>query len=280
MLWRSTGDDYLRKYDFTYDAVNRLTGADFNQLNSNSFSKVAKIDFSVRLLSYDANGNILRMDQKGWKLGGSVTIDSLLYGYNTNSNQLNYVTDRTNDTTSKLGDFKETTNNTSQDYTYDGNGNLVSDNNKAISKIIYNHLNLPDSIRITGKGTIKYTYDASGAKLMKVTRDSTVNPVKITTTLYQFGNYVNDTLQFLPQEEGRVRFNISDASLQYDYFLKDHLGNVRMVLTEQQQTDMYPAATMETATATIEETYYSNLPATRVTLPLVIQQTRHRGMRG
>ena len=49
--------------------------------------------------------------------------------------------------------------------------------------------------------------------------------------------------------------------------LKDHLGNVRVLLTEEQQTDMYPAATMETATAAIEETYYSNLPATRIDVP-------------
>jgi len=94
MLWRSTGDDMLRKYDFTYDAVNRLTGADFNQLNSSSFSKAAQIDFSVRGLSYDANGNILTMNQKGWKLGGSVTIDSLLYTYNTSSNKLLNVLDK------------------------------------------------------------------------------------------------------------------------------------------------------------------------------------------
>ena len=33
------------------------------------------------------------------------------------------------------------------------------------------------------------------------------------------------------------------------------------------RTDMYPAATMETATATTEETYCGNLPATRVTVP-------------
>jgi RHS repeat-associated protein len=40
-----------------------------------------------------------------------------------------------------------------------------------------------------------------------------------------------------------------------------------MVLTEEQQTDMYPAATMETASSTTEEAFYSNLPATRVDLP-------------
>jgi RHS repeat-associated protein len=41
-----------------------------------------------------------------------------------------------------------------------------------------------------------------------------------------------------------------------------------MVLTEEQKTDMYPAASMETASATTEETYYSNLPATRVDVPV------------
>ena len=57
------------------------------------------------------------------------------------------------------------------------------------------------------------------------------------------------------------------ASLVFDYFLKDHLGNVRMVLTEEEQSDMYPAATMELAVATTEETFYSNLPATRTDAP-------------
>ncbi len=80
-----------------------------------------------------------------------------------------------------------------------------------------------------------------------------------------------DQLQFLAQEEGRTRFipvqGASPARFEYDYFIKDHLGNVRMVLTGEQQTDMYPAATIETATASVEEAYYSNLPATRVTLP-------------
>ena len=127
------------------------------------------------------------------------------------------------------------------DYTYDGNGNMYVDNNKDISNIHYNFLNLPDSITVANKGSIKYVYDASGNKLKKITTEGS----KITTTLYLFGNYVNDTLQFLPQEEGRIRFNVSDNSLQYDYFIKDHLGNVRMVLTEQQQQDIYPATTLE-----------------------------------
>lgn len=62
---------------------------------------------------------------------------------------------------------------------------------------------------------------------LKFLEDSTFSPVKITTTLYMLGNFVNDTLQFLPQEEGRIRFRTDSSKLVYDYFLKDHLGNVR-----------------------------------------------------
>ena len=270
MLWRSTGDDMLRKYDFTYDAVNRLTNADFNQLNSNSFSKAALVDFSVNNLSYDANGNILRMDQKGWKLSGSITIDSLLYTYMSGTNKLLNVLDRKNDTTTKLGDFRSsksymsslsnTKTTSATDYSYDVNGNMTVDNNKDISFIHYNYLNLPDSIVVAGKGSIKYVYDATGNKLKKITTEGS----KVTSTVYMYGNFVNDTLQFLPQEEGRIRFNVVDNSLSYDYFIKDHLGNVRMILTEQQQSDPYPVASLETSQLSNEKLYYAGLDTARV----------------
>ena len=84
------------------------------------------------------------------------------------------------------------------DYTYDVNGNLNLDNNKAISSITYNHLNLPLVITVTGKGAITYTYDASGNKLQKVVAE-TGQPTK--TTLYLDGAvYENDVLQFFPDE--------------------------------------------------------------------------------
>lgn len=38
-----------------------------------------------------------------------------------------------------------------------------------------------------------------------------------------------DVLQFMGQEEGRIRKK-TDGTFVYDYFIKDHLGNTRMVL--------------------------------------------------
>jgi RHS repeat-associated protein len=94
-----------------------------------------------------------------------------------------------------------------------------------------------------------------------------VNPVKTTNTDYLgIFIYQNDTLQLITQEEGRIRaakrVNYTDT-MYYDYFEKDHLGNVRMVLTDELQQDVYPAATLEgdlntsTDAAYIEKQYYS-----------------------
>jgi RHS repeat-associated protein len=268
--WRSKGDGEQRAYGFTYDAANRFTKSDFTQYTSSTWNTTANIDFTVKDMSYDANGNILAMTQKGVKLTTSSVIDSLAYGYFSSSNRLQYVTDRSNDTTTKLGDFKEYSNNTSQDYWYDGNGNLTKDNNKKIDAITYNHLNLPATIHVSGKGNIIYTYDATGNKLKKQTIDSTLNPVKTTTTLYMGGFiYENDTLQFIGHEEGRVRPkspNYSDT-MYYDYFIKDHLGNVRMVLTDEIQKDLYPAVTFEDANISNEQIYYDSVNVKRVARP-------------
>jgi RHS repeat-associated protein len=288
MLWKSRGDSRVRRYDFTYDAVNRLTGAAFNQFTGTSFNLNAGIDFSVSNLSYDANGNIGRMDQKGWKPGGSATIDNLQYTYynNGNSNRLQNVIDNANDPQTKLGDFRTSSlhpnagskNSNTVDYTYDPNGNLKKDLNKdigtaAAEDIVYNHLNLPQTItvRTAGgavKGTISYTYDANGVKHRKRVQE-TGKPDKV--TLYMTGFvYENDTLQFLGHEEGRLRYvkqrflnGDSAYRFQYDYFLKDHLGNVRMVLTEQTDTAQY-LASLEMAYRTKEEQLFYNIPQTAV----------------
>ncbi|HMP94730.1 MAG TPA: hypothetical protein PKD90_17750 [Phnomibacter sp.] len=60
----------------------------------------------------------------------------------------------------------------------------------------------------------------------------------------------NFRLQFAAHEEGRRRALRSQpqqhpGALMYDYMLKNHLGNVRMVLTQEEPIIRYPAATLE-----------------------------------
>ncbi|MGN7721767.1 DUF6443 domain-containing protein [Chitinophaga sp. 22620] len=281
LKWKSGGDGIARAMGFGYDKVNRLTAADFNQQNTGTTTWQKNLaDFSVSNLGYDANGNIMSMTQRGLKAGAPATVDQLSYAYYSNSNRLRYVRDNVNDISSTLGDFKEpTANNTSNlnapttdfDYSYDGNGNLTADKNKEITGIVYNHLNLPQAITITGKGTIAYQYDAAGTKLKKTVTDNTITPSKVTTTDYMSGGmvYEKDTLQLLSHEEGRIRTVFqSGQSLQYkyDYFVKDHLGNIRVVLTEQTDFSMYTAS-MEPESAAVENALFSNIDATRTAKP-------------
>ena len=281
LKWKSGGDGIARAMGFGYDKVNRLTAADFNQQNTGTTTWQKNLaDFSVSNLAYDANGNILSMTQRGLKAGAPATVDQLSYAYYPNSNRLRYVRDNVNDVSTTLGDFKEPAANnisnlnaptTDFDYSYDVNGNLSADKNKEITGIVYNHLNLPQTITITGKGTISYQYDAAGNKLKKTVADLTVNPSKVTTTDYMSGGlvYENDTLQLLAHEEGRIRTVFeSGQPLQYvyDYFVKDHLGNIRVVLTEQTDFSMYTAS-MEPESAAVENALFSNIDATRESKP-------------
>ncbi len=134
---------------------------------------------------------------------------------------------------------------------------------------MYNHLNLPSVITVTGKGTITYTYDAAGNKLKKTTVDNTVSPAKTTVTSYINGFvYENDELQFFGHEEGRVRKGIqynldgsTTAGLFYDYMLKDHLGNIRAVITDQEDVHRY-MATFDTAARPAEVQLFSNIEET------------------
>jgi RHS repeat-associated protein len=279
-VWKSAGSGINRKYDYSYDNASRLVSAAFLQNTSGSSWDKNQVDFSVGNLTYDANGNILTMEQKGFMVGGSSFIDQLKYSYSANGNRLIQVYDTANNPTSLLGDFHWNGTKQDSDYLYDGNGNVLQDNNKAVSGITYNYLNLPQLIHMNGKGNITYTYDAAGTKLSKVITDSTAG--RSTTILY-IGGFVyqqtdtiinpgggNDTLQFIVHEEGRARWAFHKYTsgstaykLEYDFFEKDHLGNTRMVLTQQRDTANY-LASMEAAYRSTESQLFANIASTSV----------------
>lgn len=284
--WKSKGDLKVRRFNYEYDAANRLTKANFGQLNGSAYTTNQGMNFTVENLTYDENGNIKSMRQYGWKPGGSSMIDDLVYSYHDGglSNRLRNVTDNVNNPQTKLGDFRTgqwylnqigTKTTGTEDYKYDVNGNLTMDKNKAIPEngITYNYLNQPETIVVYNEpGNVRsiiYQYDALGNKLKKTVNEPG-QPAKV--TIYRMGSvYENDVLQFTAHEEGRFRVvpatQTVPASIAFDYFLKDHLGNVRMVLTSETKTDQYPAATMETAQATTEQALYSNISTTRVAKP-------------
>ncbi len=298
LLWNTQGDDAQRKYDYTYDDAGRLVNAVYKEMQTpNTTWDNSKMDFSVSgsggLITYDLNGNLLSMLQKGVLPGSTspATVDNLAYTYGsyTNSvygaysNKLTKVTDNgtLGSANGSFGDFKDGTNGTADDYLYDNNGNLVIDLNKnakdltgtGTNGISYNFLDKPEQIRISGKGTIKIVYDAEGTKLQKTYTPE--NGTAVTTTYINQYVYKGDSLQYINFEEGRIRvmqpiswnngydWAAIDGNMTlpngkkgtFDYYIRDYQENVRMILTEESQTSNN-VCTMETARASNETPYF------------------------
>jgi hypothetical protein len=279
----SGSDHKQRAYGYSYDNLNRLNHAEFNQYDGSIWSKSEGDDFTVSAITYDLNGNIKTMNQMGrapYSVTPSIQMDALTYTYAANTNQLSNVKD-IGLIDQNLPDFKDdlTGNNTSVvEYNFDKNGNMNLDLNKKVSSITYNYLNKPAKITIDGKGQISCTYDVMGNRLRKKVVDVSSST---TDTWDYIGNliYKNNELQYILNEEGRARPILADhdnypsvpegthpTKFVYDYFIKDHLGNVRSTFTSKPNAYNY-VAKHNISTANIEELIFDNIPNVRDVKP-------------
>ena len=248
------GNNTSGMYTFTYDNLSRLTKAEWGYPND-----TYKYGTTY---SYDKMGNILTLKRDGGLedyLNGSsyaTTIDDLTMTYN--GNQLINVTDAHREPDDdNVYDFFDMPG-TGVEYTYDKNGNMTKDLNKQISSIQYNLLNLPHQI-----GTAKYVYSAEGMKLNvghSISNLTASIPVTImgtgsvqSTSSYNTGTnycgnfiYQNSTLKLVLFDGGYITF--SGTTPQYHYYLQDHLGNNRIVLSQsgsvEQTMNYYPFGCM------------------------------------
>ncbi len=97
---------------------------------------------------------------------------------------------------------------------------MITDNHKKIT-IAYNHLNLPKKITYDSGSWIEFTYDATGRKLTKTL--STGVPKNYVGAI----EYSGANLESIYHSEGRLTPN--GASFYYEYSIKDHLGNNRLM---------------------------------------------------
>lgn len=238
LLWQSKGDEVKRAYDFTYDASNRLTSAGYREYDKVAETWSLNIDrYSVPTISYDANGNILSLERKGYLSNNTFgTIDQLTYSYD--QNRLKAVEDVV--TTGGYADFKNNVTNTTE-YSYDANGNLISDLNKGIS-VQYNVLNLPELITFQNGSTIAYTYTANGQKLTATFMNAQDNS---SYSRQYVGSFVyNDTqLEFFGTAEGRAISDPSTGGFLVEYHYKDHLGNTRLTFSDRDNSGVIDIVT-------------------------------------
>ncbi len=258
MSWKSRGGDspaIVQTYEYEYDAASRLKAAAYSGLG----------DHSVEGLVYDHNGNIQHLTRLQ-RLGAiDHIIDQLSYTYDK-SNQLLAVADAGSTTSymdedqpkvaeaRDLGFYDGASR--SNEYIYDDNGNMTKDFNKGITSIRYNHLNLPEAVALDDGTIVNYLYDAAGVKLRK-----TVNSGDNGYEVDYSGDvqYKDGELDFVRHAEGRAVYQGSEEAeeleeFSYEYNLTDHLGNVRVVVSDLEQYTYL--LTMESENASIEEDQY------------------------
>lgn len=120
-----------------------------------------------------------------------------------------------------MGDFRDTRTG-ADDYEYYADGSLKKDRNRGIDEIVYNHLKLPRRVTFTSGTVVSYTYTATGQKLrMQLTpAGGRVGEVRDHGPF----QYLNGNLFEIQTPEGRYT-----PATGYEYFHRDHLGNVRVV---------------------------------------------------
>ena len=219
-------------------------------------------------LSYDKMGNVQSLLRSGLLDDGSYgLIDNLSYNYH--GNQLLKVDD------AAVGPYYQGAfhfvdgADEAVEYEYDANGNLVRDLNKGIISISYDLNNQPRKIEYNDGRNVSYLYDAEGSKLsvsynltamssaqpqMPVMQSSNVASANMSNgqkTIEYCGNIICDGDEtMILNNVGYALYN-KDNNLSFYYYLKDHLGNNRVVVREygeiEQVNDYYPTGALMTS---------------------------------
>jgi RHS repeat-associated protein len=195
----------------------------------------------VRGINYDKNGNIKTLSRLARRSSDTdiVVFDSLSYTYD--GNRLKNVSDAISGQ-NDLKDFPGGGSQGTETFFYDSNGNMNSDNVRGI-QLTYNHMNMPTTI-LSSEGHIENTYSWDGSKRRRRVLDQYQ---QLQSDERYFGDLVteNGLPSLILHPDGYV--DVSGIQPLFTYHLKDHLGNVRIVMQAggssgnlKQTNDYYP----------------------------------------
>lgn len=246
---------------YDYNAQNMLTDSGYNEGDRQNDGR-GNYDES---LSYDKMGNVQSLLRSGLLDDGSYgLIDNLSYNYH--GNQLLKVDDAAVDPYYQGAFHFVDGADEAVEYEYDANGNLVRDLNKGIISISYDLNNQPRKIEYNDGRNVSYLYDAEGSKLsvsynltamssaqpqMPVMQSSNVASANVSNgqkTIDYCGNIIYDGNETMILNNVGYALYDRDNTLSFHYYLKDHLGNNRVVVSEdgeiEQVNDYYPTGAL------------------------------------
>ena len=222
---------------YTYDEMNRLSST-YSILNNS-----LNVDYLYsEKFTYDPHGNITSLER--WDEEDAIDVLSLTY----NGNQLHSIDDSGVEAYHYDAKHYHDNSNSSNDFAYDANGNMIYDQDRGIAAIRYNLLNLPDTIQFTNGNMIIHRYDAAGNRLetkyltkkiaatvqMEQVLKIPVHPLFFYITRDAFHNNIvytaNNTdaygIEFVHNPEGYIRYYGPEEHYHF-YYIKDLLGNIR-----------------------------------------------------
>ncbi|MEZ4995311.1 MAG: RHS repeat-associated core domain-containing protein [Saprospiraceae bacterium] len=255
LIWRVRGRE-RQTYGFDYDFLNRLDLANYYDITDGGTPRSSTNKYSVDIGYADDRGNIGSITRNGLYWDGSCwvedEIDDLTFAYYPGTNRLKDVDDAATNATAAEEGFKPyTIGDSSADYFYDENGNLIFDPSKELSTS-YNYLNLPQRIEDADCKVLEFTYDAAGMKLRKTVKDGAIT---ITTQDYVGGiEYRGGVMEAIYHSEGRVYFE--DGSSRYEYSLTDHLGNTRLMFSDKNGNGVVDMSDDPETTEVLQENHY------------------------
>jgi RHS repeat-associated protein len=201
MSWQVKGRT-TQTYGFTYDHLDRLTAARFS--NNKTDGTPDPDDYYGESQTFDVRGNITTITRKGMVKGTSSYTRSNIDGRAL--------------TIPAGGNLTRTSEGVNS------SSSSVEDNFDAP----HNHLNLPSKFDFGSNNTIELLYDGLGNKLRKTVK--TNNVVTLTQNYLNGIELKNNAVEAVYNEEGRA-FNNAGA-FRYEYVLRDHLGNTRLVFSD------------------------------------------------
>jgi RHS repeat-associated protein len=219
--WRTANGNFLRRYAYKYDALERLKDASYREPNATAPVN----DGYTEKLTYDLNGNIQTLKRYQALANVPILIDDLKYQVYEGNRLKKVVDENTNPSGYPSG---------GNTIAYDGNGNMTDHLDKGITSILYNFLNLPKEVNFAqDNNKLQFLYRADGTKLKKTytyfASRSGLTLTKNTEYLDGFqyeqaGGSISSLLQFFPTAEGYYDFQ----KKRYVYNYEDHLGNIRL----------------------------------------------------
>ena len=227
-IWRVRGRA-RQAYSYMYDGLQRISSANYSDI-ADAGTVSASGTYNTSYTYADLRGNISNNVRNGLYLSGAcytpAILDNMTYTYTSGTNKISSISDAA---LSTQGGFRTS----SGTYTYDVNGNQISNAAKGITSISYNHLNLPTNFTLSGSRTIDFTYAADGTKLRKVVKTgATINLVQeyVNGIEYRGTAIPATTIEGIYHAEGRLYNNV--GTWQREYVIKDHLGDTRIAYAD------------------------------------------------